>query len=161
MPAEARLAPLGARLALQVIDRIEAGTAQGVKQDQRQATKAPKLKKEHGLIDWARPARDVCNQIRAMQPWPTAYTFRRRSAQTPIRHIILRASPSEGPSGDAAPGDLLVRPEAPTRLLVAAAPGGLVEVKELQPAGKRRMTAAEYLRGHPLQAGDRFGPETA
>src|SRR5437660_5790398 len=72
---ETRLADLGARLATKVIDQIAAGTAQGVKQDKTQATKAPKLTKEHGLIDWSRSGRDVCNQIRAMQPWPTAYTF--------------------------------------------------------------------------------------
>src|SRR5215469_9835627 len=51
---EARLAPLGARLALKMVDEIAAGTAHGVKQDQSQVTKAPKLKKENGLIDWTR-----------------------------------------------------------------------------------------------------------
>src|SRR5229473_2592303 len=72
---EARLAQVGARLAMKVIDQIATGASQGIKQDKTQATKAPKLTKEHGLIDWTRPARDVLNQIRAMQPWPTAYTF--------------------------------------------------------------------------------------
>ncbi len=46
-----------------------------MKQDKSLVTKAPKLTKEHGLIDWSRHGRDVCNQIRAMQPWPTAYTY--------------------------------------------------------------------------------------
>src|SRR5262245_22812820 len=67
---EARLAPLGAKLALQVIEQIAAGTARGSQQDKSQATKAPKLKKEQGLIDWTRTAQQVCNQVRAMQPWP-------------------------------------------------------------------------------------------
>src|SRR5438132_1204350 len=78
---ENRLADLGARLATKVINQIAAGAAQGIKQDKTQATKAPKLTKEHGLIDWSRPARDVCNQIRAMQPWPTAYTFWHRHGE--------------------------------------------------------------------------------
>ena len=68
---EARLAPIGARMALQVIDQIQAGTAQGRKQDAALVTKAPKLTKEKGAVDWSRPGRDVVNQIRAMQPWPT------------------------------------------------------------------------------------------
>src|SRR5439155_23135808 len=70
---EARLAPVGAKLARQVSDQFAAGRAHGVKQDKSQVTKAPKLTKEHGLIEWNRQARDVCNHIRAMQPWPTAY----------------------------------------------------------------------------------------
>lgn len=158
---EARLAPLGARLALQVIEKLIAGTASGIKQDQTQVTKAPKLRKEHGLIDWSRPGREVCQHVRAMQPWPTAYTFRLRPGQPPQRLIILKATWSEtvpGTSGE--PGAAVLRPGEPMRLLVAGGMGSLVEILELQPAGKRRMSTAEYLRGHPLQVDDRFGPET-
>src|SRR5581483_2134632 len=72
---EARLAPLGARLAIDVIHQIAAGTTHGTKQDKALVTKAPKLTKEHGLIDWGETAAQVCNHVRAMQPWPTAYTF--------------------------------------------------------------------------------------
>jgi methionyl-tRNA formyltransferase len=155
---EARLAPLGARLALSVIDQIAAGMVRGVKQDKTQATKAPKLTKENGLIDWSRPARDVCNQIRAMQPWPTAYTYWHRPGHQPLRIIIHNAFAHEGGRGEhSSPGQIVLRPEA-GRLYIAAGGGGPVEVRELQPAGKRRMPAAEFLRGHNLQPGDRFGP---
>src|SRR5262245_32561077 len=85
---EARLAPLGAKLALQAIEQIASGTAKPIQQDKGQATKAPKLKKEDGLIDWSRSWYQVCNQIRAMQPWPTAYTFLHRKGCPPIRVII-------------------------------------------------------------------------
>jgi methionyl-tRNA formyltransferase len=157
---EARLAPLGARLARQVIDQIAAGTARGVKQDKSLVTKAPKLTKEHGLIDWTRPARAVCNQVRAMQPWPTAYTFRHRAGQPPLRLIVLKATAQEGGAdGPFAPGEGIVRAGQESRLLVAAGDGTEVELLELQPAGKRKMTAADFLRGHPAQPGDRFGPE--
>src|SRR5262249_42189523 len=64
---EARLAPLGAKLALQAMEQIAAGTANPIKQDQSQVTKAPKLKKEDGLIDWNRHAEQVWNQVYAMQ----------------------------------------------------------------------------------------------
>ena len=169
---ETRLADLGARLAIRVIDQIAAGTARGVKQDKTQATKAPKLTKEHGLIDWSRPARDVCNQVRAMQPWPTAYTFwhRHREGEAgtpaypaePMRLIIHKAtcaktsevSKTSGVSH--APGDILSASD-PARLLVATGAQTQIEILELQPAGKRRMPIAEFLRGHKPQPGDRLG----
>jgi methionyl-tRNA formyltransferase len=163
---EARLAPLGAKLALQVIEQIEKGTVQGRKQDPSQVTKAPKLKKEHGLIDWSRSAEQVCNQIRAMQPWPTAYTFLHRKGKPPTRLIVIRAK---------VPNDCLISlpdrwneqkdgtamrfPEV-DRLSVKTGLS-VVELLELQPAGKKRMTAAEFLRGNPISEmdGDYFGPE--
>jgi methionyl-tRNA formyltransferase len=161
---EARLAPLGARLALEVVGRIAAGTTQGVKQDKSLVTKAPKLTKEHGLIDWTRPARDVCNQVRAMQPWPTAYTYLHLQDQPPVRLIINKVVERAAREASAAiAGEVTVTQEKPQRLYVAAGAGdrsGEVEILELQPAGKRRMAAAEFLRGHALQPGDRFGPET-
>jgi methionyl-tRNA formyltransferase len=169
---EARLAPLGAKLARHVIDEIAAGTAKGTKQDASQATKAPKLKKENGLIDWSRSARDVCNQIRAMRPWPTAYTYLHRAGTSPMRFIVHRAHdlnftfPSATPL---APGTAvtwrmdppLAEPNLKPGLWVIAGANGLIELEELQPAGKRRMAAAEFLRGHPLQPGDRFGGESS
>ena len=158
---EARLAPLGARLATQVVDQIAAGTAQGTKQDQAQVTKAPKLKKEYGLIDWSRTTEEVGNQIRAMQPWPTAYTFLHRPGHPAVRVIVNRTgrmlvAPS-GPAHDA-PGTVL-RFETANELWVATGANGVIEVRELQPAGKRAMPAAEFLRGHRLEPGTRFGPE--
>src|SRR5262249_54492113 len=90
---EARLAPLGAKLALQTIEPIAAGTAHGVKQDKSLVTKAPKLKKEDGLIDWTRYHNEVCAQIRAMLPWPTAYTFLHHPGRSPLRVIIIKAVP--------------------------------------------------------------------
>jgi methionyl-tRNA formyltransferase len=170
---EARLAVLGSRLVLQVVEQIWADAAQrrlkvrmpvrlwAIKQDKTKATKAPRLTKKHGLIDWTRSARDVCNQVRAMQPWPTAYTYLHREGQAPMRLIVCKTSWQEGLDGETLPaGQLIVRLENPSRLLVAAGAGTQVEIQELQPAGKRRMPAAEFLRGHRLQAGDRLGPET-
>jgi methionyl-tRNA formyltransferase len=159
---EARLAPLGARLAVSVIDLIAAGKSKGTPQDKTQATKAPKLTKEHGLIDWTRHAQGVCNQIRAMQPWPTAYTFL-HGAKGPLeRLLVLRAGvvpdPTlilEGPRAGlvrALPGQL--------QFIVETGAGDQVEILELQPAGKRRMTAAEFLRGHALQSGCCLGGPT-
>ena len=175
---EAKLAPLGARLAVETIQRLKAGPVVGEKQDPKLVTKAPKLTKEMGLIDWSQPAGQVCRQVRAMQPWPTAYTYLHRPGKPPMRVIVSRAQKldelqleqvirergaiirilfrevSEKPVGS-----ITVPPHG--GLWVATGSGSTVSVLELQPAGKKRMTAEEFLRGHPLKEGDRFGPETA
>jgi methionyl-tRNA formyltransferase len=160
---EARLARLGARLAMNVLDQIAAGTAHGLKQDKAQATKAPKLTKEHGAINWSKTAEQVCNHIRAMQPWPTAYSFLHRHGRTPQRVILFQAVPSSlRMPGAAKPGSILLAAGRPTDLLVAAGADGseVVQVLELQPAGRKRMHAGEFLRGHPVEQGDCFGPDS-
>src|SRR5204863_6646602 len=100
---EARLAQLGARMALDMLDRLARGAVEGVKQDKSLVTKAPKLKKEDGLIDWSRTAEQACNQVRAMQPWPTAYTFLHREGHPPQRILIMRATPVPCPSSPSRP----------------------------------------------------------
>lgn len=165
---EARLAQLGARLAVAVIQRIHReGLFPGTPQDPALVTKAPKLRKEDGLIDWHRPAREICCQVRAMQPWPTAYTFLHRPGKEPLRLLLLAAAEDEAlPDAEAAePGMILPAPPGQSRLRVRAGPqpdglqGSVVEIRELQPAGKKRMTAEEFLRGHPVTAGMRLGPD--
>ncbi len=156
---EARLAPLGAKLAREVIEQIKAGTARGVKQDPALVTKAPKLTKEHGAIDWSQPAERIPNHVRAMQPWPTAYTAWHRAGQAPLRLIVCKAAARPFAPGESGkPGDVL--PAGDNKRLCVAAGDGVVEVVELQPAGKRRMTAEEFLRGRRPQPGDRLGPES-
>jgi methionyl-tRNA formyltransferase len=169
---EARLAPVGASLAVHMVRRIAAGPVPGEKQDPTKVTKAPKLKKEDGLIDWSKSAEQVCRQIRAMQPWPTAYTWLHHAGQ-PLRLTIQtmavasrererpvdsweRTPVAQQPGFAGYPAGSPIVEHG--RLLVAAG-DGLVEILELQPAGKRRMTAADFLRGHLIRAGDRFGPE--
>jgi methionyl-tRNA formyltransferase len=155
---ESRLAILGSRLALEVIEKIASGMVAGIPQDKSQATKAPKVTKEHGLIDWTKPAEAICCHVRAMQPWPTAYSYWHRTGQAPVRIIVCRAV-ALPETTSAPPGELLIRPDEPTRMLVASGGGNIVEILELQPAGKKRMTAADYLRGRRLEAGDRLGRE--
>jgi methionyl-tRNA formyltransferase len=156
---EARLAPLGARLALKTIDEIAAGTAHGAKQDKAQVTKAPKLKKEDGVIDWSRDV--VVFKVRAMQPWPTAYTFFHRAGKPPVRVILNRVDEFAVASlGQVQPPAGTIDTREPGRLLVWTG-WQMIEILELQPAGKKRMSAAEFLRGHPIKEGDHFGPDTA
>jgi methionyl-tRNA formyltransferase len=159
---EAKLAPIGAKLALETIQRIKAGPIVGEKQDPQLVTKAPKLTKEMGLIDWTKPAEQICRQVRAMQPWPTAYTYLHRTGKTPMRIIVYKAEESGyrmslspvSPPGTIKThsGIISVECGSPPRNVS-------VGIFELQPAGKKRMTAEEFLRGHPLKEVDRFGPE--
>ena len=159
---EARLAPLGARLALEVIGHMEKGPVPGAKQDPALVTKAPKLKKEDGLIDWTRTAEQVCNQIRAVQPWPTAYTYFHHEKRPPLRVLIMKAH-AEGERRGVSPPVLApgqIDTASAPGLFVATGGGTVVQIIELQPAGKRRMKAEEFLRGHRPMAGDFFGAET-
>ena len=163
---EHRLAGLGAHLAADVVRRMKLGPVSGEKQDPAQVTKAPKLTKEMGLIDWTKPAEEICRQVRAMQPWPTAYTFFHRPGKEPMRVIVngvvefpVRYDPN------VPPGNVFTDSGFPTSLFVTAGEvfegeeRSVVELYELQPSGKKRMTAAEFLRGYPIQDGYRFGPE--
>jgi len=154
---EARLAVLGARLALDVVGKMEQGPVTGSKQDPARVTKAPKMTKAHGLIDWSRPATTIGCHVRAMQPWPTAFTFLHHAGPA-TRLIVGKTTHRPAQPGESGqPGELLTTDAS--RLQVVAGDGAIVEIVEVQPAGKRRMTAREFLLGHKLQRGDRLGPE--
>ena len=150
---ETRLAPIGGRLAWEIVNGIAAGPVAGQRQDKSQATKAPKLKKEDGLIDWSRHGRDVCNQVRAMTPWPTAYTFLHNAGQSPLRLIVHKTAWRDQTSENRKPGELIA---GKSELLISAGQSTAVEVLELQPAGKRRMKAEEFLRGRHVASGGRL-----
>ncbi len=158
---ESRLAQLGAAAVLQVIDELESNRAHAIPQDKTLASKAPRLKKEQGAINWNRPAQEIKNQVRALRPWPRAYTFLHRPEAAPLRLNIDRVDiPS---TNSISPTDWsLQRPVNPgsilkstTRLLIATADTPL-EILTLQPAGKRSMTANDFLRGNRITAADRF-----
>ncbi len=150
---EARLAQLGAQLVLRVVDELAAGTATPIEQNPGEASKAPRLTKEHGAIDWSRPAIEIKNLVRAVQPWPRAYTFWHRSEGPPMRLNIDRVQMANPGELASASGQVV---EASPRLIVSTGTGPL-EILDLQPAGKRAMAAADFLRGHPVSPGDRFG----
>jgi methionyl-tRNA formyltransferase len=148
---EARLAQRGATLVLAVVEQLEAGTAQPLPQDKSQATKAPRLVKEDGFIDWSRTALEIKNQVRALQPWPRAFTDWQRGQGEPLRLIVHRVALDA--ETIAPPGKIVA---ADTKLQLATGKGSL-RLEQIQPAGKRVLTAAEFLRGYPLRVGDRLG----
>jgi methionyl-tRNA formyltransferase len=146
---ETAVAHAGAVLLLGVIDDISAGRAVETPQNSALATYAPKMTKEEGLIDWAQPARVTYNKVRGLQPWPTAWTHFRGS-----RCVIRRCGPT-GMATALAPGTV-ARAEGDD-LVIACGGGSAMRVYELQPEGKRAMSARDFLAGHRPRVGDRFG----
>ncbi|HXD85781.1 MAG TPA: methionyl-tRNA formyltransferase [Urbifossiella sp.] len=154
---ESRLAFLGARLAVAAVLKYRSGQPViGVKQDPALVTKAPKIKKEQGLIDWSKSAEEICRHVRAMQPWPTAYTFLHRPGKDPLRVIVKRARVADRGSELQPPGAIMCDVAAEERVEVAAGPGNFLKVMELQIAGKKPMTAGEFHRGYVF-SGVSFG----
>jgi methionyl-tRNA formyltransferase len=149
---EPRLAELGAPLVLEAIEELAAGKAQPIDQHPDLATRAPRLKKSDGQIDWTRSASAIRNQIRAMQPWPKSFTLWHRTVGEPMRVIIEKVEIIPGTART--PGEIL---EASGEMLVVATGEGLLKISEIQPAGKRVMTAGDFLRGQPVRPGQRFG----
>ncbi len=96
---EARLAAMGAELVLGVIDDLESNTAKPIVQVAGLASKAPRLKKEQGAIDWSRPAQEIKNRVRALRPWPRAFTFWHRAAGDPLRICIDRVDVTASTAG--------------------------------------------------------------
>ncbi len=151
---EKRLANLGAPLIARVVDALAVGPIPVLPQDKTKVTRAPKLSKEDGLIDWSRPARAIHNLVRAMQPWPAASTSwqpRPAVASPPIRLIVHQTQvfPGQG-----APGQVL--DAAGDRLVVAAALEA-VALLSIQLPGKKPSTPADFLRGHRIAPGDLMG----
>ncbi len=150
-----RLAAAGGRLLVETLRRLEAGTLTPRPQDHSQATLAPLLKKEDGLIDWKLGAVAIANRVRGMSPWPGAYTYAKDD-----RWLIWKASAVDQPTDKAPPGTIVeVRKDG----LLVATGGGLLAISEFQPANSRRMSVAQYLAGHPLAPGLVLGagPEAA
>jgi methionyl-tRNA formyltransferase len=148
------LAALGGEVAVRGLDLLASGRATFTPQDASRATYARKLKKEHGRIDFARPAAELARTVRALNPWPTARCLDPKGRELGI--LRARATDEGARTSDAgargAPGELLAAEPA---LRVACGDGAL-ELVEVVPVGKRAMSAAEFQRGARFAVGDRF-----
>jgi methionyl-tRNA formyltransferase len=141
-----RLAHLGADLLVETLPALEAGRITPRPQDPALATYAPVLKKEDGRVDWHLDARQIANRIRGFDPWPGGYTAFRGH----LLHL-RRVRPAEGPAAE--PGTLAVE----GRTLRAACGRGWLELLDLQPEGKKRMTAPEFINGRQPASGEKLG----
>jgi methionyl-tRNA formyltransferase len=143
-----RLAEFGAPLMVETLAGLQTGTVTPQKQHNSLATLAPLLTRDDGRVDPARSAQSIYDRWRGFQPWPGAWTTVRGKKLT--LHRLALASPIQ--RGE--PGIFRVESD---RLYFAAGDGNSIEVAELQAEGKRRMPAADLLRGHGVVDGDRLG----
>jgi methionyl-tRNA formyltransferase len=146
-----RLAGLGAELLLRIIPDYINGRLQPVAQPAEGSTYARKITKEDGRIDWSRPARAIFNQIRGFNPWPGAFTHLSMGGRSRLLKI-WRGRVEERGTGQ--PGEIMA---AGGEDLVVACGSGALRILELQPEGSRRMSAREFLSGHPLPTGTALG----
>ncbi len=153
---EVRLADLVAPVTLQFLDDLERGPLTGTLQDKSLVTKAPKLKKGFGAIDWSQTGQQINCQVRAMQPWPMPYAFLNIEGCPPLRVLILEVAPEAVPdTSDHAPGTIVHNNGKSLRVKCA---DGSCQIDRIQPVGKRPMAIAEFLRGYPAIPGSRFEP---
>ncbi len=144
----ARLAELGSALVVETVDRLAEGTIEPIAQDDEQATLAPRLKKNDGVIDFAADAEAICRLVRGTWPWPGAQAGFRRAGGKAVPVTIAAAAPAEGEAGET-PGEL-----GPG--LTVSAGRGRFAVRRLRPAGKRLMEWRDFVNGYRVQPGDRF-----
>jgi methionyl-tRNA formyltransferase len=154
---EARLGELGISAVLDAIEILAAWDRTspiGQVQDSAGATRARRLRKEDGEIDWSSSAAKIRNQIRALKPWPATYTHWQRPGGESLRVIIDDASVVGGTADAVAPGSVAY---ADATSVHVATGDGLLSIDRIQPAGKRAMGIDEFQRGHRIEPGHRFG----
>ena len=141
-----RLSALGGEALVEALSLLEAGRVVPVPQDGARATLAPVLEKEHGRLDFALPAARLADRIRGFRPWPGAFTL--------LGGRVLKVHRAEAREGAGlAPGE--ARPDEAG--LVVGCGEGALQLLEVQLEGKRRMLAADFLKGHPVAAGTVLG----
>jgi methionyl-tRNA formyltransferase len=141
-----RLAAIGADLMVETLRGLQDSTIHPQSQDNSHASLAPILKKEDGLVDFARPANEIFNRLRGFQPWPGAYTkFRGKNLQ------ILKVLPGS----DAVPqAELQVKNG---RLLAGCGHNSSLELLELQLEGKKRTSAQDFVHGYRPKPNEKLG----
>lgn len=142
-----RMKEMGASLLVKAIDGIANGTVVPVSQSDEGVTRAPKLDKEDGRIDWSADAETVRNLIRGTNPFPGAFTV--------WRGTLLKVHRAVAVEGLGAPGQVI---EAdPKRGIMVGTGSGQVRLEEVQPAGKKRMNGADFVKGYGIDVGEMLG----
>ncbi len=144
-----KLAAAGGPLLLQAMKQVEEGTAVYTPQNHEAHTYAKMLRKELGKLDFTEPAEKLERYIRGLNPWPSAYTYREGKG------IKFWSAEVSHERFDACPCGTLV--SVKDGMLWIMTGDGILQVTEVQPEGKRRMTTEEFLRGYPLTPGMVFG----
>lgn len=138
-----RMAPLGAALLLKVLPLLEAGIAPRIPQEESNATYAAIIRKEMAEVDFSKPAQEIGNLVRGMNPWPAAYSY--YDGQRVIFHKV------EVVRGEGAPGVVLNAKD-----LTVACGECAIRILQLQPQGKKAMDGAAFANGKRLLGGEKF-----
>lgn len=144
-----KLADIGAELLIESLDGIESRTISPRPQDESKVTVTRKLTKENSLIDWSKPANDLFNLIRALDPVPGGRTF---LGGEPLK--IRKVEPLGQSEKEGQPGEVL---KAQGGNLIVQAGGSALKILTLQPSGGRKMSTEEFLRGHTVNEGTVLG----
>ncbi len=138
-----RLAVLGADLLSKTLTRLTEGPVEGIPQDPQKVSFAPMLDKNMCPIDWTKTAQQIHNQVRGLHPWPVATT------QLGGTKFKIHATVLVDGTSDLAPGTPVELNKQGLR--VVCGDGKLIEIRQLQADGGKRMAAPDYFRGHPLE----------
>jgi methionyl-tRNA formyltransferase len=150
-----KMATIGADLMVETLRGLEQGTVRPIPQDNSRATLAPIIRKEDGRIDFSSNAIRIYNRLRAFQPWPGAHTTYRGknlavvAAKAHLDHCVIT-----GEDLAVSPRTVVVEGDS---LFVYCHGDSWLEILELQPEGKRRMSARDFINGYRPKTGDRFG----
>jgi len=145
-----RLSIIGAELMVETLGRLERGEIVPLPQDHSQATLAPRLKKEDGRIDWSLTAEETARRVRGLQPWPGAYTtFRGKNLR------LWAATPAATESSHALDRGTVMT--SGDKLLVVCGQGTVLEVRELQLEGRKRMCVRDFLNGVHVKEREKLG----
>ena len=143
-----RLSTLGASTLLSTLEKLDRGVIDAVAQSTEGITHAPMLTRAEGSVDFDRPAHEVHNRIRGLDPWPAT------SLDWDGRRLKVSRSEPVDIGHDSIPGEVLSVDDG---LLVACADAA-VRISQIQAEGKRSVSPGEFARGHGLKPGDRLGP---
>jgi methionyl-tRNA formyltransferase len=144
-----RLAAMGADLLVETLHGLEQGKISATPQDHAQATLAPILKKEDGLMDFQWTAKEVHNRMRGFQPWPGIYSrFKGKNLK------IISAMPVQARTIQAEPGELRI---THSQLFLGCASGTVLELLQVQPEGKKVLPVREFISGYRPAGGERLG----
>jgi methionyl-tRNA formyltransferase len=144
-----KLSYVGADLVKETLPALIQGKITPIPQDESQATYAPNIKREQEEIDWTRSAVEIRNQIRGMHPWPVAFTYWQ---EQPFK--IWWAEIEEDTEKATIPGQVV---EGNEDGIVVATGAGSLRLTDIQPSGKKRMLASDFVRGRQMNEGEILG----
>lgn len=144
-----KLSLVGRDLLMDTLPSIFAGENESIKQDEKQVTFSPMISREQEQIDWTKTAREIFNHIRALRPAPGAYTLLDGERFKIWDSVEVNEETSKTPG--------TIHAIDKNNLQVACGEGTVLSLKEVQPAGKKRLNVVNYLAGTDLEVGDQFG----